>query len=118
MAVNDGFQSGDFVQARLHGLGANGEDQWLTTEFTVTTVDADGTLHGCAIYPAGLTPAVGWGFELIRRALTMPDTLTQVDAVQYDDQVVRLFGMGNTWTDAATGQPADVANFKAFTHVN
>lgn len=115
-AITTGFQVGDLVQARRDGVGDNGATQHLVTEFTVTNV-AGSRLMGSVFFPQGMDASDGWGFELIARTLALPTALSEVDAVRFDDQIVRLIGKGDKWIDESTGHPARIADFKAFTVV-
>ncbi len=97
--------TGDLVQARLHGPTADDTpDQWLVTAFTVTAV-AGTVVHGSVIYPDGLDEAAGWEFDLISRAVILPDTLCEITALLIDGSPLTLMGKGEIWTDTDTGQP-------------
>lgn len=107
--------AGDFIQARMHGPTEGDEpDQWLVTEFIVTSV-TDTTVHGSVIYPDGLDEAAGWGFELISRTLTLPDTVSEIVAQLTDGRALTLMGKGAFWTDTTTGQAIPVDLIQSFT---
>lgn len=107
--------AGDFVQARMKGDTAAGEpDQWLVTEFTVSSVL--GTIvNGSVLYPAGLDQAAGWGFELIARTLTLPTTLTEGTATLTDGTTRTVMGKGDVWNDVDTGARIATDQIIAFT---
>lgn len=108
---------GDFVQARMRGATSpNMPDQWLVTEFTVTSVTGT-VVAGSVLYPTGLDQTAGWGFELITRNLTLPATLCEITATLTDGRTLTLMGKGSLWNDTATGERIAVDQIVSFTPV-
>ena len=109
---------GDFVQARMLGTTAPGApDQWLVTEFHVTTV-AGTVVTGSVLYPDGLDEAAGWAFELIARPpLALPTTLCEIAATLTDGTTPTLMGKGTVWSDADTGAAVPASMIQSFTPI-
>ncbi len=109
---------GDFVQARMQGTTTPGApEQWLVTEFTVTTVTGT-VVAGSVLYPTGLDATAGWGFELIARTgLTLPTVLTEINATLIDGRALMLMGRGLVWSDVDSGMPVAPASILSFTLV-
>lgn len=88
-----------YIQARKVVPVQDGRDAVSVAEFTVTTVDEDGTIHGSPFGP--LAPADGWTFETIARPpLQLPTTRTTILATLTDGTTVELEGKNRVWMNS------------------
>lgn len=104
----DHFLPGDTIQAS-RGRGSDTEPAEVA-EGDVSAVDGDIITLGTRTYSA----TEGWVFELIRRALALPETLCEIDAQRYSvGGTIRLMGKVTIWTaEDGTRVPApDISSF-------
>lgn len=81
---------GDFIQARR----TDPDEPVEVAEGVVSAVAAGVVTMGTRTF----AHTDGWRFELIRRPLVFPATLTEIAATLTDGQTVHLIGRGAFWT--------------------
>lgn len=101
-----GLLDGDFIHARRTDLNEPVE----VAEGIVCATTEDSVTMGTRVF----RPDEGWSFEIIRRPLSLPQDLTEIEAVLVDGVNKHLIGRGTFWT-TLEGTTVSADLIKSFT---
>lgn len=103
----DDLQADDFIQASRRDV-----DEPVEVAEGTVVASAGGTVTmGTRTYNA----ADGWKFELIRRVLTLPSSVSEIDATLYSAAGThRLMGRGTIWSLVTDGRTVPADDIKTF----
>lgn len=105
----ENLNPGDFIQA---SRGREDDDEPVeSAEGTVAAANASEVQIGSRIFTVG----DGWKFEVIRANITLPESLSEIDATLYSAQgTVRLMGKGQIWTSGVDGRTIPASDIQSF----